>query len=254
MRRPSRAVTCPARAPGRRPCASWARTCRRPAGAGALTLTLEVGGVLTGPAFIVPAAPIATVQTLTMNRLIPAGQTVRWRVSACSDSSIFNLQSSASGGGLALTLDVATAAAISSPTAALTVRWVSGPERLELFAYNADTATFTETQRGLASGRASLALASGVFTIRIAEQEVLRVAADGTLHTVGMIAGGMAGATGAQLQFYVGDAPIARLTATGVLHVPCAHQLAPVDQPDQFRLGAAALNAQGVRAERFAPL
>jgi hypothetical protein len=53
----------------------------RPPVEGTLRVLLEVGGVATGQAFTVGASDELEVrQSLVLNRVVPAGQTVRWAI------------------------------------------------------------------------------------------------------------------------------------------------------------------------------
>ncbi len=210
---------------------------RRPAGAGALTVTLEVAGVL-GTAYPLPATAAESEVTWTVAREVRAGAAVRWQVTEYTEG--------AEPTGLALMLEV-TAVVVAR---ALTVRWVQGAERLDLFTYAAGT--FTAAVAALALGRAGFTPVGGGLTITLAGVEVLRGAGDGTLYTAAVQAGAGV-ATEPRLEFLVGGGPIAWLSPTG-LTVPAAHQATPAENPEQFWLGGVALNAQGVVAERFAPL
>ena len=74
--------------------------CRPPA-SGTLTLALEIGGVLRGDVFTVAASPSSEVkQTLTLDRAVPAGSSVRWKATAYAGPD----QDAASALALTLTL------------------------------------------------------------------------------------------------------------------------------------------------------
>ena len=203
---------------------------------GALTVTLEVAGVL-GTAYSLPATAAESEVTWLVAREVCAGAAVRWQVTDYTEG--------AETTGLALMLEVTAVVA-----RALTVRWVQGAERLDLFTYAAGT--FTAPVAALALGRAGFTPGGGGLTITLAGVEVLRGAGDGTLYTPALQAGAGV-ASEPRLEFLVGGGPIAWLSPAG-LTVPAAHQATPAENPEQFWLGGVALNAQGVVAERFAPL
>lgn len=207
---------------------------------GEVILVLEVAGAATNKQFVLGAGGLGEVRlTLDLGVKVLAGQSVRWRAASFAGW--------VGATRLALTFEAARESEVVIAAPVLEVWWRSGLERFKVYDYNATTATFTAT--ALADGRTSHTTSPWSFLIAAAE--VLRVQSS-TLYTAELVAGGWVTPDQPLLEFRVDGAPVAQLTAAGVLHVPNATEQTPVDQTGQFLLGSgAALNAQGALALAF---
>lgn len=192
--------------------ASALLTCRPPSN-GSLTLTLEVGGVLTSARFTVPAGNQAEVtQSQTLNVVVPANTTVRWKASftdapeAAAMAASITVQTVADNGAL--------------PKPVLSVGWVNGSERLILFSYDALAHAFFSLPA--ASTRATIINQGpdNALAISIQNTPVLEASLSKLFVNQLQVLGATATPESPRLEFQIDSQRIATLTKSGVLLVP----------------------------------
>lgn len=188
-------------------------TCRPPS-SGSLTLTLEVGGVLTSTSFYVSASTQGEVtQALDLSVIVPANASVRWQAA-------FNGAPEDAASYASVTMNmVPYSGAISSPP--MGVIWVNQTERLNLFMYDPGSHGFTETVLGISQGRASIVNSGpdNTLTISIQGQSVLVVENGAVCAQQFQAIGGVATSESPRLEFMIGSQRVATLTGSGVLRV-----------------------------------
>jgi hypothetical protein len=211
--------------------ASALLTCRPPS-SGSLTLTLEVGDVLTNTRFSVPASNQAEViQSQTLNVVVPANTWVRWKA-------IFTEAPENAAAAASITVNsVADNGAVPKPV--LSVGWVNGGERLTLFSYDALAHAFYPL--AAAATRAAI-INSGPnnsLAISIQNNLALQVASSKLFVNEIQATGATATPESPRLEFQIDSQRIATLTKSGVLVVPQVADgppatLSPAD-PDFYR-------------------
>jgi hypothetical protein len=131
---------------------------------GSLTLQLEVGGALTGDTLAVAGCGNFS-EKVSLAVSVPANAAVRWRVAFAGDVTVSPMEISVT----VLWEPVGGVAPVD-----LSLRWVDGPERLRLFAYDPATQGFTDVSDGLSVGRAYVDTSNGT-SIFLQGVEQLRV-------------------------------------------------------------------------------
>jgi hypothetical protein len=171
--------------------------------AGTLTITLEVGGVLTQQAFTInPSGPLNPV--LTLNVDIPANTVVRWKAS-------FDGTPAESADGVAIMV-YPTLASL-QPDPPLTIQWIDGASSLTLFNYV--NGQFVETSPGISWGLLTISQTTDQILFSVAGTAALLIQ-NGVCHANDFYAEGMQSTDNPRVQFQIGGVPIANLSATAL--------------------------------------
>ena len=193
---------------------------------GTLTLTLEVGGVLTGESFQVGPENSRWQTALQLLAYVPANTLVRWKASFTGSAEDAPTQ-------MAVVAYPFLPADIINP--ALRLNWVNGWERWPLFNYDPATGLYTQAP-GAIQSRVTLTQGA-TFSVVIDGVESLRVAG-GIFYANDFDVRGVASADRPQVQFVMGGTVLAMLTGTA-FYLPDLTEGAPAalvaEDPNYFR-------------------
>ena len=221
-----------------------------PAG-GLLEITLEIADALTDVVFYIPSGTQEHEQVLALNRRLPAGQEIRWKVTR------FTGDAGQESTRLAITVGAFTAEAEALPTVEsdLHVLWVNGGARLRLFDYTPTlppNERFTEHATGLAASRAAFVPAASPdqgISVEILGETVLDLPVDQTLRVETLSETGV-GLTDPHLEFMRGRRWLASLDQAGMLYVPALEERAVISgASDRFVLYAGGVVAATIARE-----
>lgn len=183
-------------------------TCQPPT-SGILTLSLEVGGVLTGFQFTVGAGTAPVRRSNAVLASIPANTLVRWKAAFTGTP-----EQAATQVAITMRLTPQSVSQVTAVPPVLTLQWVNAAERLTLFNYNATTHTFVETSPGISAGRASITQSGDTqISISIGATEVLRAAAGQLLAPSIVAQGGVTSTQSPRLSFCVDNVAVATVAA-----------------------------------------
>lgn len=169
---------------------------------GAVTLSLEVNGALTGDVVVLAGAAVEAIAALAVT--VPAGQLVRWQ---CA----YDGAAEAAPLGVQAVLGWAPDVTAAAPVMQLV--WRDGTEILPLFRYDPGTGGFTDISNGLAAGRAGIDTSDG-FSFSLNGAEILRCRS-GVASAVEWHEGGLPPLTSPWLCFEVDGVPWLVLGAGG---------------------------------------
>lgn len=200
---------------------------------GALTLELRIGGAAAGETLTVPPSGRRISLERALDRIVPAGATVRWSADYAGDIG-------AAARSCSLVMGVQRLENAPGQTRTLNVLWEDGGERFLLFVQ--EGGVFSDVSDGLSVGRASVSQ-SGPVMFSIHGLPVLR-GGSGRLKTNGFFPGGPP-PTGPRLRFRIGARSVGLAGLSG-FYAPNAAQAA---SDGGFDIGGVRLNESGV----FAP-